>query len=203
MKKLFLSCAVIAMGLVSCDSNKKNENSDEMNGMETTERSTEEAMPNSNSNSGTGEETVADVVIAKDDFSTLRGALEHAGLVETLKSDGPFTVLAPTNNAFSKLPGDVLNELLTPEGKERLNSILTYHVVPGEYTASDIMQAIKDNNGEYQISTVNGDQLSASMDGDKVVITDANGDKATVDQTDMSGSNGVVHVINAVLMPEE
>ncbi|MEO6590519.1 MAG: fasciclin domain-containing protein, partial [Pyrinomonadaceae bacterium] len=113
------------------------------------------------------------------DHTTLVAAVKAAGLVETLKGAGPFTVFAPTNAAFEKLPAGTVDTLLKPENKAKLKGILTYHVVAGKHDAASIAKAIKDGNGKAMFKTVQGEELTASMDGDKVILTDAKGGKST------------------------
>lgn len=146
-------------------------------------------------------DTVVAVAQGNPDFSTLVTAVTAAELGETLSGDGPFTVFAPTNAAFEKLPDGTLDTLTAPEGKEQLTSILTYHVVPGSTDAATLTKAIADNGGSYELTTVNGGKLTATLDRDKVVLTDAQGGKATVTATDVAASNGIIHVIDTVVMP--
>jgi len=135
------------------------------------------------------------------DHTTLVAAVKAAGLVETLASTGPFTVFAPTNTAFDKLPAGTVATLVKPENKATLTSILTYHVVAGKFNAKDVVKAIKDGNGTATLTTVNGGVLKASLEGKKVVLTDAKGGKSYVTIADVNQSNGVIHVIDTVLMP--
>lgn len=135
------------------------------------------------------------------DHTTLVAAVKAAGLVDTLSGPGPFTVFAPTNKAFAKLPAGTVDTLLKPENKAKLASILTYHVVAGKMSAKDIMAAIKAGGGKAMLTTVEGGKLSAAMVGGKVVITDAKGDKSTVTTADVNQSNGVIHVVDTVLLP--
>lgn len=144
---------------------------------------------------------VVEVAIGSPQHSTLVSAVKAADLVETLKGKGPFTVFAPTNKAFEKLPGGALDKLLKPESKKDLSGLLTYHVVAGEMDAETVTAAIKTGNGKTSLTTVNGAKLTAALEGDKVVITDAKGGKASVTSTDLQAGNGVVHVIDSVLMP--
>lgn len=141
----------------------------------------------------TTEPTIAELVAANGDFSTLLTAVTEAELAETLGTEGPFTVFAPTDDAFAQLPEGTLDSLLEPRNQDQLAGILTYHVVPGEVMAADVMP------GEVQ--TVNGETFTVSMDGENVVLTDAAGNEVTVVQTDIPASNGVVHVIDGVLLP--
>jgi uncharacterized surface protein with fasciclin (FAS1) repeats len=145
---------------------------------------------------------VVDIAIGSPAHTTLVAAVKAADLVGTLKSKGPFTVFAPTNDAFAKLPAGTVETLLKPENKSKLAGILTYHVVAGNLMASDVVAAIKKGNGKAEVTTVNGQKLTISMMGDKVMITDANGNSAHVSAADLKGTNGVVHVIDSVLLPK-
>jgi|SRR5512133_2419013 len=136
-----------------------------------------------------GGKDIVDTAVATGNFNTLAKALQAAGLVDTLKGAGPFTVFAPTDEAFAKLPPGTLDELLKPENKEKLTAILTYHVVPGEVMAA---QAMKLDSAK----TVNGKELKITTEGGKVMVNDAQ-----VTKPDIAASNGVIHVIDTVLMP--
>jgi uncharacterized surface protein with fasciclin (FAS1) repeats len=144
---------------------------------------------------------VVDIAIGSADHTTLVAAVKAADLVGTLKSEGPFTVFAPTNAAFDKLPKGTVEGLLKPESKGTLSGILTYHVVAGNLDAAAVVAAIKAGKGKVVLTTVNGAQLTASLKGDKVILTDSNGGTAIVTATDLKGSNGVIHVIDTVVMP--
>ncbi len=144
---------------------------------------------------------VVDIAISSKDHTTLVAAVKAADLVATLKSKGPFTVFAPTNTAFGNLPKGTLETLLKPESKATLAGILTYHVISGNLDATAVVEAIKKGKGKAVLTTVNGAKLTASLDGKNVILTDAKGGKSTVTATDLKGSNGVVHVIDAVLLP--
>jgi uncharacterized surface protein with fasciclin (FAS1) repeats len=144
---------------------------------------------------------IVDIAISSKDHTTLVAALQAADLVETLKSDGPFTVFAPTNDAFAKLPDGTLEMLLEPENKATLSGILTYHVVSGNLDATAVVSAIESGNGKAVLTTVNGEKITASLNGDNVILTDAKGGSSTVIVTDLKGSNGVIHVIDTVVMP--
>ena len=133
---------------------------------------------------------VVDTAISAGDFSTLVAALKAADLVQTLKGEGPFTVFAPTDEAFEKLPNGTLDSLLQPENKAQLSSILTYHVVPGKVMASDVVKLTS-------AKTVNGQSVSIGVSGNAVMV-----DAANVVQTDIDCSNGVIHVIDAVILPD-
>jgi uncharacterized surface protein with fasciclin (FAS1) repeats len=134
------------------------------------------------------------------DLSTLVSAVTAAGLGETLSGAGPFTVFAPTNAAFAKVDKAALDGLMKPESKDKLAGVLKYHVVSGNVKAADVAKMIKDGNGTATIKTLGG-SLKASMDGDKVVLTDAKGGKSTITATDIAASNGTVHTIDTVVMP--
>ena len=136
------------------------------------------------------------------DHTTLVAAVKAAGLVETLSGPGPFTVFAPTNMAFDKLPKGTVDKLVKPENKAMLTGILTYHVVSGNMSAADLMKAIKDGGGKAMLKTVAGGELTAMQKGKKIVLTDAKGNKAMVTIADVFQSNGVIHVIDTVLMPK-
>jgi uncharacterized surface protein with fasciclin (FAS1) repeats len=148
-----------------------------------------------------GTKTIVQNASQSSDHTTLVAAVKAAGLVDTLNGKGPFTVFAPTNEAFAALPTGTVDTLLKPENKAQLTQILTYHVVAGKVTAADLMAKIKAGGGSASLTTVEGEPLTASLDGSNVVLTDAKGGKATVTIADVPQSNGVVHVVNAVLMP--
>ena len=135
------------------------------------------------------------------DHTTLVAAVKAAGLVETLQSAGPFTVFAPTNEAFNKLPEGTVNTLLMPENKGTLTSVLTYHVVPGKISSKDLAMMITKNNGSYMAKTVQGEDLTFTMAGNNIYVSDMKGNKAKVTIADVNQSNGVIHVIDTVLMP--
>jgi uncharacterized surface protein with fasciclin (FAS1) repeats len=136
------------------------------------------------------------------DHTTLVAAVKAAGLVDTLEGPGPFTVFAPTNEAFAKLPAGTVDNLLKPENKATLTKVLTYHVVPGRMTAVNLMKAVKDGEGEAKLKTVEGDWLIVKQAGPgKLTVTDAKGDVAMVTIPDVLQSNGVIHVIDTVLLP--
>ena len=135
------------------------------------------------------------------DHTTLVAAVQAAGLVDTLSSPGPFTVFAPTNAAFNRLPAGTVATLVKPENKGTLTSILTYHVVPGTITGAQIASMIRAGHGRAMLTTVNGEQLTATMHGGRVMLTDAKGGMAMVTIANVMQSNGVIHVIDHVLMP--
>jgi len=136
------------------------------------------------------------------DHTTLVAAVKAAGLVDTLQGPGPFTVFAPTNAAFAKLPAGTVDTLLKPENKDTLTKVLTYHVVPGRMTAVNLMKAVKDGEGEAKLKTVAGEWLIVKQAGPgKLSVTDAKGDVAMVTIPDVLQSNGVIHVVDTVLLP--
>jgi uncharacterized surface protein with fasciclin (FAS1) repeats len=135
------------------------------------------------------------------DHTTLVAAVKAAGLVDTLSGPGPFTVFAPTNSAFAKLPAGTVDTLLKPENKDKLTAVLTYHVVAGKMSAKDLMDAIKQGEGKAVLKTVQGGSLTATQEGNSVVLTDAKGGKSKVTIANVNQSNGVIHVVDTVLLP--
>lgn len=145
---------------------------------------------------------IVGVAAGNENFSTLVAAVKAANLVETLSGAGPFTVFAPTNNAFAKLPEGTVASLLEPENKGTLTGILTHHVVAGKFDAAAVIAAIKANEGAFEVTTVQGGTLVASLNGANVILTDENGNVATVVITDVAASNGLIHAIDSVVMPK-
>ena len=152
--------------------------------------------------SASAQKTVVDVAVGSKDHSTLVVAVKAADLVSTLQGKGPFTVFAPTNEAFAKLPKGTVENLLKTENKATLAKILTYHVVAGNLDAAAVLKAINDGKGKVTLKTVSGGTLTASLKNGKVILTDEKGGIATVTATDLKAGNGVVHVIDTVLMPK-
>jgi uncharacterized surface protein with fasciclin (FAS1) repeats len=185
MKKLFLFLAVAVLTTAGASSVSAQYGSSTMSKKE-----------------GKSSKTVADVAMASPDHTTLVAAVKAAGLADTLKSKGPFTVFAPTNAAFSALPAGTVDTLLKPENKSTLTNILTYHVVAGKWEAKDVLKLIKDNGGKATVKTVSGGNLTLMTDGKTVMITDEKGMTANVTAADLKGSNGVIHVVDSVLMPK-
>jgi len=146
--------------------------------------------------------TIVENASTAKNLTTLVAAVKAAGLVDTLSGTGPFTVFAPTNDAFAKLPKGTVDTLLKPENKAKLTQILTYHVVPGTYTSSQLMAAAKKDGGSSMLTTVQGEKLTVKLSDGKVWVVDAKGGKAAVTTADVGQSNGVVHVIDSVLMPK-
>jgi len=145
---------------------------------------------------------IVDIAAGSADHTTLVAAVGAADLVATLKSEGPFTVFAPTNAAFAKLPAGTVETLLKPENKATLAGILTYHVVSGNVDAAAVIVAIEAGNGTAVLTTVNGGKLTGSLDNGKVKLTDENGNSVFVTATDLKGTNGIIHVIDGVVLPK-
>ncbi|SFH81396.1 fasciclin domain-containing protein [Halpernia frigidisoli] len=144
---------------------------------------------------------IVENAVNSKDHTTLVAAVKAAGLVETLSSKGPFTVFAPTNEAFDKLPAGTVDTVLKPENKAMLTSVLTYHVVPGKISSKDLASWIMKGNGSYMAKTVQGEELTFTMSGKNIYVADMKGNKAMVTIADVNQSNGVIHVIDKVLMP--
>jgi uncharacterized surface protein with fasciclin (FAS1) repeats len=145
--------------------------------------------------------TIVDNAVNSKDHTTLVAAVKAAGLVETLQGNGPFTVFAPTNAAFGKLPSGTVDTLLKPENKSQLTGVLTYHVVPGRLTAQELAAKVKEGGGKVTLKTVQGEMLTVTPSGNTLVITDKKGGASTVTIADVMQSNGVIHVIDSVLIP--
>jgi len=148
------------------------------------------------------EKNIVENAVNSKDHTTLVAAVKAGGLVETLSGEGPFTVFAPTNEAFAKLPAGTVDDLLKPENKDQLNKVLTYHVVPANAMSDAINKMIKDDGGKHNVKTVSGDTLTVMSKNDKIMIMDESGQTATVTQADVKQSNGVIHVIDTVLLPK-
>lgn len=145
---------------------------------------------------------IVENAVNSKDHTTLVAAVKAADLVETLQSKGPFTVFAPTNSAFDNLPKGTVETLLKPENKKLLQTVLTYHVLAGRFSATDIASAIKKGNGKATFKTVSGGTLTAWLKGKDIYLTDENGNSAKVTISDVNQSNGVIHVIDAVVTPK-
>lgn len=145
---------------------------------------------------------IVENAVNSKDHTTLVAAVKAAGLVETLQSAGPFTVFAPTNSAFNMLPAGTVEDLLKPENKQALTGVLTYHVVAGSWSSAEIAKMIKDGNGKAEVKTVAGGKLWIMMEGKKIAIKDESGNTAYVTIKDVNQSNGVIHVIDHVLLPK-
>jgi len=160
------------------------------------------AMGLSFSNSANAQGTVVDVAVGNENFSTLVTALKAADLVSALQADGPFTVFAPTNSAFEKIDSATLNSLLEKKNQKALANILTYHVVSGKLVASDVVSALKQGNGKVELKALNGETLTVMQKDDKILLMDQKGNYSEITATDVMGSNGVIHVIDTVVMPK-
>ena len=150
---------------------------------------------------GSNKGNIVAAAVQSKDHETLVAAVKAAGLVDTLASGGPFTVFAPTDSAFAKLPAGTVDTLLQPANRDQLRAVLTYHVVPGKVTSGQLVKLIQDNGGKASLTTVQGGTLTASLSGNSVILTDAAGGTATVTTADLLQSNGVIHVTDAVSLP--
>ena len=147
-------------------------------------------------------QSIVDIAVSNNDFSTLVTALKAADLVSALQGDGPFTVFAPTNAAFGKIDSKTLNSLLEPKNKGTLSSILTYHVVPGKLAAADVVAALEKGNGKASVKALSGATLTVVKKNGKIWLKDENGNYSEITATDVMASNGVIHVIGDVVMPK-
>ena len=147
------------------------------------------------------DKNIVENAVNSKDHTTLVAAVKAAGLVDTLSGAGPFTVFAPTNEAFKKLPAGTVDTLLKPENKGQLVGVLTYHVVPGKMSAADLSAAVKEGGGKASIKTVQGEPLTVTQKGKVISVTDSKGGTARVTIADVDQSNGVIHVVNKVLLP--
>ena len=150
----------------------------------------------------TAQKTIVDAAVSNENFTTLVAALKAADLVGALQGDGPFTVFAPTNDAFAKIDQNALSNLLKPENKKALANILTYHVVPAKLMASDVVTALKKGNGKVEVKALNGTVLTVMQKNGKIWLKDQAGNYSEITATDVKGSNGVIHVIDTVVMPK-
>ncbi|MGF1556717.1 fasciclin domain-containing protein [Paucihalobacter sp.] len=147
-------------------------------------------------------QTIVDAAVSNENFTTLVAALKAADLVGALQGDGPFTVFAPTNDAFAKIDEATLKSLLKPENVKALTNILTFHVVSGKLAAADVVAALKKGNGKVELKALNGQTLTVLQKDGKIWLQDQNGNYSEIVATDVMGSNGVIHVINSVVMPK-
>ncbi len=190
-----VSClALVGVVMASCADGKKKEE-EVVTTVDSTEVVVEEPVVVESS-------TIVDVAVGNENFSTLVAAVKAAALVETLSGEGPFTVFAPTNEAFEKLPAGTVDNLLKPENVEKLKSVLTYHVISGKFVAAAVIDEINKNNGKFTVTTVQGGKIDLSLKDGKVILTDANGKTSTVAMPDVAASNGVIHAIDTVVMPK-
>jgi len=154
------------------------------------------------SKNATAQETIVDVAIGNEDFSTLVTSLKAADLVGALQGDGPFTVFAPTNEAFAKIDSKTLSSLLEAKNQKALANILTYHVISGKITATDVVAALKKGKGMVELKALNGQVLTVMQKDGKIWLKDTKGNYSEIIATDVNASNGVIHVIDSVVMPE-
>lgn len=190
--KTFAALAIFGLVATSCGKKENTEPTDETVVDTTATTEIEVTTPN-----------IVEVASGNENFSTLVAAVTAANLGETLSGEGPFTVFAPTNDAFAKLPAGTVETLLKPENIEKLKSILTYHVVSGKFDAATVIDAINKNNNKYTVTTVQGGKIDLSLMDDKVILTDATGAKSMVVMPDVAASNGIIHAIDAVVMPSK
>jgi uncharacterized surface protein with fasciclin (FAS1) repeats len=154
------------------------------------------------SQNSTAQGTIVDVAVGNENFSTLVAALTAGDLVKALQGDGPFTVFAPTNDAFAKIDKATLNSLLEPKNQKALANILTYHVVAGKLTAADVVAALKKGKGKVELKALNGQTLTVMQKDGKIWLKDQAGNYSEITATDVMASNGVIHVIDSVVMPK-
>ncbi len=207
LKTIVMSLAVVTMLFASCEDSKKKEAEAQAQAEQMRmEREKDSLMKVEADNQARMAEMEANSIAAKamgnSDLSTLVSALQAADLAQTLKSEGEYTVFAPTNEAFNKVPKATLDNLMKPENKEQLQGLLKYHVLQGKMNAADVLAKIKEANNKLDVTTLNGEVLTLSEKGGKVMIKNAKGNMATVTSADMDASNGVVHVVDKVLMPK-
>ncbi|MEM0518700.1 MULTISPECIES: fasciclin domain-containing protein [Aequorivita] len=207
LKTIVMSLAVVTMLFASCEDSKKKEAEAQAQAEQMRmEREKDSLMQIEADNQAKMAEMEANSIAAKamgnSDLSTLVSALQAADLAQTLKSEGEYTVFAPTNEAFNKVPKATMDNLMMPENKEQLQGLLKYHVLQGKLPAADVLAKIKEANNKLEVTTLNGEVLTLSEKGGKVMIKDAKGNTATVTSADMEASNGTVHVIDKVLMPK-
>ena len=199
-KLLFTVFALSAFIFTSCEDNKKKEQEDAER-MEQMEAEREAEMQAEQERMEMESNSIAAKAMETDTLSTLVSALQTAEMSELLTvSEGPYTVFAPNNAAFEKVDKATLDNLMMQENQEDLTNLLEYHVVEDEITSQELVDKINENDGEFTISTLDGGELKATLEGENVVLTDEAGNKATVVQADVDASNGVVHIIDAVVM---
>ncbi|WP_232729147.1 fasciclin domain-containing protein [Ulvibacter sp. MAR_2010_11] len=205
-KAIIMSLAAIVMVFTACDDSKKKDaeaatlaeaQKMEMEAQLKAEEDAKMAKMEFENN------TIAALAMGNENFSGLVHHLQAADLAETFKGEGEYTVFAPTNEAFNKVPKATMDNLMKPENKETLQGLLKYHVVSGEWKAADLVKAINDNNNKYTVTTLQGDNLTLSLKDGKVQIKDSKGAIATVVTADIDASNGVIHTIDKVVMPKQ
>jgi uncharacterized surface protein with fasciclin (FAS1) repeats len=201
-KILIILLAVFAFSFTSCEDTKKKE--EEKAKMERQEAERQAEMAAEEERMEMESNSIAAKAMETDSLSTLVSALQNADLADTFtEEEGPYTVFAPTNSAFEKVDEATMDELMKSENQDQLATVLKYHVVDDEITASDLSQMIEDGEGEASISTMDGAELKVIMEGDNIVLQDENGNKATIIATDIEASNGMVHLIDGVVMKKK
>ncbi len=206
MSKIIMSLAVIALLFASCDDTKKKEaeakaEAEKME-MEAQMKADEEAKMADMEKMEMQKNSIASMAMGNPNYSTLVAALKQAELAQTFMEPGEYTVFAPTNDAFAKVPKASMDMLMMPENQSKLQDLLKYHVVKGEWKADAVVKAINDNNNAYSVTTLAGENLTLSLKDGKVMIKDGKGKMAVVADADMDASNGVIHGVDAVLMPK-
>ena len=207
LKTIVMSMAVVSLLFASCNDSKKKEAEEQAKAEQMRmEREKDSLLKVEADNQARMAEMEANSIVAKAmgnaDLSTLVSALQAADMAQTLKAEGDYTVFAPTNDAFSKVPKATLENLMKPESKAQLQKLLQYHVLQGKMNTVAVMAKIKEAAGKLDVTTMNGEVLTLSEKNGKVMIKDAKGNTATVTSADMEASNGVVHTIDKVLMPK-
>ena len=207
LKSIVMSMAVVSLLFASCNDSKKKEAEEQAKAEQMRmEREKDSLLKVEADNQARMAEMEANSIVAKAmgnaDLSTLVSALQAADMAQTLKAEGDYTVFAPTNDAFSKVPKATLENLMKPESKAQLQKLLQYHVLQGKMNTVAVMAKIKEAAGKLDVTTMNGEVLTLSEKNGKVMIKDAKGNTATVTSADMEASNGVVHTIDKVLMPK-
>jgi uncharacterized surface protein with fasciclin (FAS1) repeats len=206
LNKLVVSLAVVGLLFASCDDSKKKEaeakaEADKME-MESKMAAEEEAKMMEMKKMEMEKTSIAGLAMGNPTYSTLVAALKQAELAKTFMGEGEYTVFAPTNDAFAKVPKATMDMLMLTENKAKLQNLLKYHVVAGEWNAEAVMKAINDNKNAYNVTTLAGQNIVLSLKGGKVMIKDAKGNMATVSDPNMDASNGIIHGIDKVLMPK-
>ena len=201
-----MSLAVVAMLFAACDDGKKKEAEakaeQEKMEMEAKMKADEEAKMMEAEKMKMRENSIASIAMKNENFSTLVAALKQADLATTFMEEGEYTVFAPTNDAFAAVPAASMDMLMNDDNKAKLQTLLKYHVVSGEWKADAVIKAINDNNNAYNVTTLAGENLVLSLKDGKVMVKDGKGKMATVVMADVDASNGVIHAIDKVVMPK-
>ncbi|TQD33625.1 fasciclin domain-containing protein [Haloflavibacter putidus] len=210
IKNVLMLIAVASLSFFSCKNENKDKDAmqkdtettmDKANNKENADKVMDSDNMNDKSTESSEEMNLADITKGEASLSTLNDAVKSAGMVAKLKSEGPFTILAPNNEAFKQLPDETLDNLMQPDNKEQLEGVLSYHIVPGNVDSNKLKKLIENNDGTYELVTANDGKLEASMnDAGEIILTDGRGKKAKVVEADKKGQNGVIHSIDTVLM---